>query len=278
VKSQIPADHPSAGLLGEERFGAGVAIAPDRVLTAHYLVLGAEHVELLGPDGRERAVAQVSLDHETGLCLLRLEGEPLPAAPLGPGIAAPGHPVFLVTWTSEGKRASAFGHVTAIEPFEAFWEYMLDRAILTTIVNPGLAGAPLFDAHGRVLGIVSIGLTSVGRYSLAIPIELFAAQRERLERGEPRLARRAWLGLFPQAGADGVSVSGVVDGSPADRAGLARGDLVLSVDGQAVSSVGELYREIWRKAPGEALRLQVLRESEIRALEVTAGDRYEFYR
>lgn len=249
------------------------------MLTAHYLVLGADRVVLTGPDGRERGVVRVGLDHESGLALLATDGEPLLAAPLGRSAdATPGTPVFLVTWTSEGKRESGCGHVSSVGPFEAFWEYMLDRAILTTILNPGLAGAPLFDAAGRVVGIVSIGLTSVGRYSLAIPVDLFAAQREALEQGDAGGPRRAWVGFFPQAGDGGVSVSGIVAGSPADRAGLLRGDLLLSVDGRSVGSVREVYRELWRKGPGETISLQVLRDSAILAVEITAGDRYAFYR
>ena len=73
-----------------------------------------------------------------------------------------------------------------VGPFEAFWEYMLDRAIMTTIVNPGLAGGPLYDARGRLAGIVSLGLAAVGRFSLAIPVSLFLERRARLERASCR--------------------------------------------------------------------------------------------
>lgn len=256
-----------------------MAIAPDRVLTAHYLVMGAEHVEITGPDARERSVARVGLDHDSGLALLVTEGEELPPSPVGRSAdAVPGTPVFLVTWTSEGRRASGFGHVSVVGPFEAFWEYMLERAIMTTILNPGLAGAALFDSMGRVLGIVSLGLTSVGRYSLAIPVDLFTAQREALEQGDAGGPRRAWVGFFPLPGEGGVTVSGVVAGSPAERAGVKSGDLLLSVDGRPVASVRDVYRELWKKGPGDAISLQVLRDATIHAIEITAGDRYHFYR
>ena len=101
---------------------------------------------------------------------------------------------------------------------------MLDRAIMTTVVNPGLAGAPLFDAgRARLIGVVSLGLAAVGRYSLAIPIDLFLRRREELEAGEPRAARtpRAWVGFYPQAHDGGVVVTGVVPGGPGRAAGLA---------------------------------------------------------
>jgi S1-C subfamily serine protease len=280
LRSQVPARHPSAAVLGEERMGAGVAVDTDRVLTAHYLVLGASRVELTGADGKPREVSRVSVDHESGLALLAVGGTPLrPVRLAAPRRAAPGLPVFLVTCTGQHERKGASGHVSAVEPFEAFWEYMLDRAILTTAVNPGLAGAPLFDPHANLIGIISLGLAAVARYSLAIPVELYLARRAALE-GESAAPgpRRAWVGFYPQGFDGGVALTGVVPEGPADRAGLERGDLILSVDGTPVATLRELYTALWQHAPGESVSLQVLRESAIRVVEVTAGDRDEFYR
>src|SRR5207249_11295712 len=227
LRSEIPAQHPSAVVLGEERMGTAVAVGPHQVLTAHYLVLGAARLEVAGPEGRGRAVRASTLDHESGLALLSLDGAPLPPVEIAPHPAAPGLPVFLMTCTSERERKGASGHVSTVGPFEAFWEYMLDRAIMTTVINPGLAGAPLFDPDGRLVGIVSLGLAAVARYSLAIPVELFVMRREALERGEGRPeGPRAWLGFYPQGYDGGVALTGVVPGGPADKAGLARGDLI----------------------------------------------------
>ncbi len=258
-----------------------MAVAPDRVLTAHYLVLGASKTEVEGADGRARVVRRIALDHESGLAVLALEGPALrPARLARSGEVAPGLPVFLLTCTSERERKGATGHVSVVGPFEAFWEYMLDRAIMTTAINPGLAGAPLFDPEARVIGIVSLGLAAVGRYSLAIPVDLFLDRRQELEEegGEQARARRAWIGFYPQAYDGGVAITGIVPGGPADRAGLARGDLILSVDGRSVSTLRELYDTLWRKGPGDSLSLQILRDSSIRIVEVVAGDRYEFYK
>jgi S1-C subfamily serine protease len=280
LRTEIPRKHPSAGVLGEARMGAGVAVAPDRVLTAHYLVLGASKVEVTGVDGRPRSVRRVSVDHDSGLALLALEGEPLRPATLSSEPVRPGLPVFLLTCSGEQERRGACGHVSMVGPFEAFWEYMLDAAIMTTALNPGLAGGPLYDPDARVIGIVSLGLSAVGRYSLAIPVTLFLGRREILEsgsEGDPA-THRAWVGFYPQGNDGGVAISGIVPGGPADKAGLMRGDLILSVDGEPVSSLRELYRAMWRKGPGDSLGMQVLRDSAIHVVEVVAGDRYEFYK
>jgi S1-C subfamily serine protease len=281
LRASIPAQHPSAPVLGEERLGACVAVTAEHLLTAHYLVLGASSVEVVGLDGRPRPVTRISLDHDSGLALLAVEGAGFePAALSGEEELQPGDPVFMITCTGDKERRGASGHVSFVGPFETFWEYMLDRAVMTTIVNPGLAGGPLLDGRGRVAGIVSLGLAAVGRYSLAIPTALFRECRARLESGEPspESERHAWIGFYPQANEDGIAISGVVPGGPADSAGLQRGDLLVSVDGHAVRDLRHLYRALWRKGPGQIVGMQVLREESIHVVEVVAGDRYEFYK
>ena len=223
--------------------GAGVAVSPAHVLTAHYLVLGASQVEVSALDGRATAVEAIAVDHESGLALLSLERSDLEPAAISAVTVQSGTPIFLLTCTGEQERRGATGHVSSVEPFEAFWEYMLDEAIMTTAVNPGLAGGPLLDARGQVVGIVSLGLAAVARYSLAIPASLFARRRALLESDSPMPAaqRRAWIGIYAQAQDKAVSVTGLVAGGPADEAGLLQGDFVLSVDGDPVTTLRELY-------------------------------------
>lgn len=279
LRSEVPADHPSSAILGEERLGAGVAVASDRILTAHYLVMGASRIEVTGFDGRERAVRRTTVDHTTGLALITLEGPALRAARLAPAQEPrPGLPIFLLTCSRDGERKATTGHISAVAPFEAFWEYMLDRAIMTTAINPGVAGAPLFDLDGSLLGLVSLGLASVGRYSLAIPVSLYRERREQMETEGGTRSGRAWVGFFPQAFDGGVVITGVVAGGPADRARVTRGDLVLSLDGRTVSTLRELYTALWLRAPGDTVGLQILRDSAIRVVEIAAGDRDDFYR
>ncbi len=280
LRARIPREHATAAVLGEERLGSGVAVGAQRVLTAHYLILGADELEVRGADGGARQVAGATLDHDTGLALLRLEGPPLRPVRVREEPAAPGLPVFVLSYTDEGECRGASGHVSAVMPFEAFWEYMLDRAVLTTVVNPGLAGAPLLDLRSRLVGLVSLGLAAVGRYSLAIPAELYLRHRDGLESGRPASARvpHAWVGFFSQAHDGGLVITGIVPSGPADQAGIERGDFIVSVDGQGVHTLRELYLALRRRAPGERVRVQVLRAGALRACDVEAGNRYEFYK
>jgi serine protease DegS len=253
-------------------------VAPGRLLTAHYLVLGSRSVTVTGVDGTTAPVERCQLDHDTGLALLHVPATTFPSVRLAAHPVEPGDPVFVLSCTTDGEVKGASGHVCTVGPFEAFWEYMLDDAIMATIVNPGLAGAGLFTTDGGLAGIVSLGLASVGRYSLAIPVSLYATRRDVFEGEAEARARRAWLGFFPQGHQGSIVVTGVLPGSPAERAGLERGDLILSLDGEPVSSLRELYAALWRKGPGEAMGLQVLRDSAIRLVDVVAGDRDEFYK
>ena len=154
-------------------------------------------MEVSAIDGRTSPTTGINLDHETGLALLTLEEGDLEPATISEAAPHPGMPVFLLTCNGEQERRGANGHVSSVEPFEAFWEYMLDEAILTTAVNPGLPGGPLLDSEARVLGIVSLRLAAVARYSLAIPASLFSRRRAFLESDEPlpTKERRAWIGL-----------------------------------------------------------------------------------
>ena len=77
---------------------------------------------------------------------------------------------------------------------------------------------------------------------------------------------------------DGVIVAGIVQDGPGDRGGLEEGDLIVSLNAEEVASRRELYMSLWRHGPGEKLTLEVMRDSKLRRLEVTGGDRAHFFR
>lgn len=282
IHARIPADHPSARLLGEERMGSGAIIDPDGlVLTVNYVVMGATHLEVTLPGGRELRAEIVAQDFESGLALLGLRGRGLQAIELGSSERLErGAPVFILAATGGETRGVSGGVVTYLGEFDAYWEYLLDRGIMTNAPNPGLGGGPLLDLEGRMVGVVSLNLSEIGRQSLAVPAEYYLGHREELLRFG-RVAsrpRRAWVGFFPHPVEDRLVVAGVVPDGPGERAGLQEGDLILTVDDLEIASRRELYRTLWRHGPGERIVFDVLRENEVHTVEVVGEDRADFYR
>jgi len=281
VQVTVPESHPSVPVLGTERAGTGTIVDPSGlVLTVNYVVLGAASATVTTLDGTEHAAEVVAQDFATGIAVLRIDGGGLPVLPLREDDAlAAGEEVFIVASVGEGGRRTATGAITAVAPFDANWEYVLEGAIFSSAMNPGLGGGPLVDARGRMAALVSLNLNEIGRFALGIPVACFRDHREELLRFGRRRSRpaRAWLGLFCYTFRDHVVVAGVLPGAPGEAAGLAQGDVVLGVDRHRIGSRRELYERLWRHAPGERVALEVYRKDEVLTIEVPSVDVEEFF-
>ena len=280
VKATVPEEHASAPLLGTEREGT-CAFVDDagHALTANYVVLGAESMTVTTADGRTLAAEIAGRDFASGLALLRIPDAAAPPFVLAPAAElALGDDVFLIGSSDGGPRVTS-GGVTSLGPFDAYWEYLLDCAILTTATNPGLGGGPLCDRLGRMIGVVSLSLNEIGRFSMAIPIDPFLEHRDDLLRfGRPvKRASRAWIGLFVTTLHDHVVVAGLVPGGPAEAQGLRAGDVVLSVDGVPISDRVALYRQIWTHPSGDRVRFTVFRNNEVRTLDLVSRSVEEMF-
>jgi S1-C subfamily serine protease len=279
--ARVPATHPSARILGTERMGSAVIVEPGGLLlTANYVVMGARRLRVTLTDGRRLEGRLAGQDFESGLAIVRVPATGLPAAALGSSERLSlGAPVFAMAATGPTERRVASGLITDLGEFEAYWEYLLDRGIVSSAANPGFGGGPLFDLRGTVVGIVSLNLEGIGRESLAIPVEYFTRHRaELLEFGRVQSRRRrAWIGVFPHPVDEGLVVAGLVPDGPGERAGLQEGDVILRVDAEEVSSRRALYAALWRHGPGERVVLHVMREDRVQRVEVLAEDRSEFY-
>jgi S1-C subfamily serine protease len=174
----------------------------------------------------------------------------------------------------------AGGVITYLGEFEAYWEYLLDRGIVSSAQNPGFGGGGLYSMTGALLGIVSLNLNEIARCSLAIPVDCYRDHESELLRfgRVTSRPRRAWLGVFAHAIDEGVVIAGIVPEGPGDRGGLQEGDIIVSLDAQEVCSRKELYLSLWRHEPGERLMLEVVRDSKTRRVEITTGDRAEFFK
>jgi S1-C subfamily serine protease len=278
----VPRDHPSARLLGNDRMGSGVIVdASGLILTVNYVVMGAQTIEVAFVKGRRARAEVVAQDFETGLALLRVKRQGLPAAPLQASEALErGEAVVAVAATAPQERRISGGLVIDLGEFEAYWEYMLDRGIVASAANPGFGGGALFTFTARLVGIVSLNLNEIIRNSLSIPIDVYLEhERELLRYGRVVSRRkRAWLGVFAHGLEEGVVVAGLVPEGPGDRGGLREGDLIVSLDAREVGSRRELYHALWSHEPGEKLTFEVMRDSKLRRIEVVGGDRAHFFR
>ncbi|MCK6555190.1 S1C family serine protease [Candidatus Binatia bacterium] len=281
LHTTIAESHPSAGILGTERLGSGVIVDPaGLILTVNYVVLGSSSVTVSLADDTEVPGRVVAQDFASGVAIVQADRTLPGALPLGTFADLKiGQDVFIVAAASENKRRLHDGGITSLGPFDAYWEYSLDRAITTTATNPGVGGAPLLDLLGRVIGIVSLDLGEVGRFTLAIPVDYYSDHKNELLQFGRRTTRaqRAWIGLYCYTFRDHVVVAGVLPDTPGDRAGLKAGDIVLAVDGQEVANRGELYRRLWEHRPGDVVNVRVYRTNQVKELPITCGDAEEFF-
>jgi S1-C subfamily serine protease len=277
----VPKAHASSRILGNERMGSGVIVdASGLILTVTYVVMGAQSVDVGFLKGRRVKAEVVAQDFDVGLALIRVKRQGLTAVPLAEGDVSCGDPVIAVASTGPQERRIGGGLVTYLGEFEAYWEYLLDRGIVSSAPNPGFGGGGLFSMTGAVLGIVSLNLNEIVRCSLAIPVDNYREHASEMLRYGRVVSRpkRAWLGVFAHAVEEGVVIAGIVPEGPGDRGGLQEGDVIVSLNAEEVPSRKELYLSLWRHGPGEKLTLEVMRDNRLRRLEVTTGDRAEFFK
>lgn len=282
MKVTIPESHPSTRNLGAERVGSGTIVDPDGfILTVHYVTLGAQAITVTTADGEQFPGQLAAQDYESGLALVKIPGRDLSfLQPSPPESLSVGQAALIVASSGEAERRVSGGYVTSTESFDAHWEYMLEKTIRVTAINPGFGGGTLADMRGRIMGVVSLNLNQVGKFSLAIPIEYYLQHEQELKQhGRIRSRQgRPWLGLYLQGFGGHLVVAGMVPGGPAERSGLREGDIIIGVEQKEIRSRPDLYREIWKKRPGERISFRILRDEESLNLDVVSGDRWDFYR
>jgi S1-C subfamily serine protease len=282
IHAEVPSSHPSTRIMGDERMGSGTVVDPaGLILTVNYVVMGAETIQVTLGRGRALRAEIVAQDFEIGLALLRVKRQGLQAVPIADSeTLTRGEPVFAIGSTGPRERRVAGGLVTYLGEFEGYWEYLLERGIVSSAANPGFGGGPLFTLTGQMVGVVSLNLNEIARCSLAIPGEYYRRNQQEFMRFGRVVSRppRAWLGVFAHVLEEGVVVAGLVPNGPGARSGIQEGDIIVSLDAQEIPTRKELYLSLWKHAPGEKVTLEVMRDNEVRRLSVTGGDRADFYK
>ncbi|KAB7627692.1 DegQ family serine endoprotease [Alkalilimnicola sp. S0819] len=296
----LPPDHPLRDFidrfLGErelppesrdaQSLGSGFIIdAGGYILTNYHVVRNASEVIVRLSDRREFVAELLGSDERTDLALLKIEANDLPVVTIGSAsrlrvgewVLAIGSP-FGFDHSVTAGIVSAKGRNLPTENYVPFIQ--TDVAI-----NPGNSGGPLFNLDGEVVGINSQIYSRTGGFmglSFAIPVELAMDVAEQLK--ESGKVSRGWLGVmiqdvtrelaqsFGMSKPYGALVSQVMEGSPAARAGLQVGDVIVEYDGREISTSAALPPMVGRSAIGESVPVKVIREGKPRSLKVRIGE------
>ncbi|MCC6202317.1 MAG: serine protease [Gammaproteobacteria bacterium] len=286
ISTRVPDEAVTSDMLGTLRSGHGIVIRDDGlIVTIGYLVVDAESAWIRTAAGQVVPGYVVCYDHESGLGLVR-SCEPLAVAPAAIGASA-ALPVGAEAWfcsSGDGHVAQATQVVSRHE-FVGRWEYLLEEALFTAPPHGNWAGAALLDQAGRLCAVGSLLLqipNTRGKkdtVNMFVPIEAILPHLDSLiGTGTRATPARPWIGALIQDDDEQLMVAGVHRDSPADAAGLAPGDFIVSIDGHPVTDLTTFYRAMWRLGPaGCEIPLTILTEEETREVRVKSADRNLFH-
>jgi serine protease Do len=284
----VPEDVPLRREPQRERsLGSGVIVSSDGViLTNNHVVDHADKVRVALQDGRELDAKVVGTDPPSDVAVLRVKAKDLPAIEIadssktrvGDLVLAIGNPFGLGQTVTMGIISATGRANMGITDYEDFIQ--TDAAI-----NPGNSGGALVDMQGKLVGINTAIVSRSGGYQgvgFAIPSNM-AVQVKDVILGHGKVTR-GWLGVAVQNVTDdlarsmdlqphrGVLVSDVTPGSPAARAGIARGDVILAIDGHATNTSTQLRNAVALAGKGAHVRVDVAHERHDRTIDVVLGE------
>jgi serine protease Do len=269
----------------EHSLGSGVIVSADGyILTNNHVISGADEIKVSLADKREFKGRVIGTDAKTDVAVVKIEGKDLPLLTFGDSskvevgefALAVGNPFGVGQTLTMGVISATGRGGLGIEDYEDFLQ--TDAAI-----NPGNSGGALVNVQGELIGINTAIISGGGGnqgVGFAVPANMARAVMEQIlkhgkvQRGSmgvliqpvtPELAQSFKLTGPPR----GALVAAVTPGSPAERAGIKPGDIILELNGSAVSDSRELALKISMMAPGSPVKLQIFRDGQERGFSLT---------
>lgn len=276
------------GDMRPQGMGSGVIVSPEGlILTNSHVVKDADEIKVNLSDKRSFNAKVIGADPESDIALIKIEATGLPIAELGDSnklrvgeiVFAIGNPFGLNRTVTSGIVSATGRTNVGIIDYEDFIQ--TDAAI-----NPGNSGGPLVDIEGKVIGINTAIASRSGGYQgigFAIPSNSAKLIMDDLQKGGK--VRRGLLGVniqdlndslaksFGRNDSEGALVSQVIEGSPAEKAGIKSGDIILKFNGKPVSGAAQLKNLVGREKPGSDAKLSIYRDKKMMDLTVKIAER-----
>lgn len=268
----------------QSALGSGFIISEDGyIVTNNHVVEKADKIRVTLYDEREFDAEVIGTDPRTDLALIKIEGSDLPRVIMGDSekleigdwVIAIGNPLGLDHSVTAGILSARGRDIFGGTAYGQFLQ--TDAAI-----NPGNSGGPLFDVDGEVIGINTAIVAGGQGLGFAIPINLAKKVIKQLK--ATGKVQRGWFGVGIQdvdrslaesfglpKGLRGVAITSVLDGSPADKAGIQEGDIILEVNDHPLRKATQLQQFVAETAPEETIRVKLFRNGKTIHAKVTVG-------
>ncbi|ARF83712.1 Do family serine endopeptidase [Burkholderia cenocepacia] len=275
-------DEPAANL------GSGVIVSPEGyILTNQHVVDGADQIEVALADGRTATAKVIGSDPETDLAVLKINMTNLPTITLGRSdqsrvgdvVLAIGNPFGVGQTVTMGIISALGRNHLGINTFENFIQ-------TDAPINPGNSGGALVDVNGNLLGInTAIYSRSGGSLGIGFAIPVSTARTVLESIITTGSVTRGWIGVEPQdvtpeiaesfglQQKSGAIVAGVLQGGPADKAGIKPGDILVSVNGEDITDTTKLLNVVAQIKPGTPTKVHVVRKGKQFDVNVVIGKR-----
>jgi serine protease Do len=265
--------------------GSGFFISADGfAVTNNHVVDRAEEVEVQTDDGKTYSAKVIGTDPRTDLALIKVDGKDFPFAKLadkapriGDWVLAVGNPFGLSSTVTAGI-VSARGRDIGAGPYDDFLQ-------IDAPVNKGNSGGPTFDIDGNVVGVnTAIYSPSGGSVGIAFAIPASTVDSVVKQLRDKGSVTRGWIGVQIQPvtkdiadslglkNTDGALVAEPSPNSPAVKAGIKSGDLIVAVNGERIANARELTRRIGSMSPGNSVKLTLLKGGSERTVNLTLGE------